>query len=289
MGWEVRGQQKYYYGKMRLQGKVVSCYLGKGRIAEVFSSVDETCRLDKQLKKEQIRLEKEWEQEAFREINQPIDEVLNKTYKLLTATLLITNHYCHKGQWRKARVKLVKEGEPMQLEVCIDKSKDLDKQFQSLLDKATGKEPESLEISELRRFLRNNPEIWNRLRTLYDITFSNFLSKEYIEPVAVELIRPKLKELKQQLGYNNATSLERLIIEGVILSYLRWITTEIKYINLVNENHSFDKGLYWAKRLNNAQRAYLRACETLARVRKLSRNCPELTNDFSQKEKEMVM
>lgn len=288
MGWETRGHQKYYYGKMRLQGKVVSCYLGKGRIAEAFSSVDETCRLDKQFKKEQIRLEKEWEQEAFRELNQPIDEVLAKTYKLITAMLLITNHHCHKGQWRKSRNKLI-EGETMQLEVCIDQTNDLDKQFNMLLEKATGTKPDSSEVRDLRRFLRNHPEIWKQLGTLYDATFNDFLSKEYIEPVTVELIRPKLKELKQQLGYGNASTLERLIIEGIILAYLRWITTEFKYTNLVNETHTFDSGLYWAKRLNNAQKAYLRACETLARVRKLSRNCPALVSDVSQQEKEMVM
>jgi hypothetical protein len=35
-------------------------------------------------------------------------------------------------------------------------------------------------------------------------------------------------------------------------------------------------GMYWEKRLTAAQRRFTRACETLARVRKLSRNTPAL-------------
>ncbi|HEV8136372.1 MAG TPA: hypothetical protein VGP85_16955 [Pyrinomonadaceae bacterium] len=35
-------------------------------------------------------------------------------------------------------------------------------------------------------------------------------------------------------------------------------------------------GMYWEKRLSAAQRRFTRACETLARVRKLSRNTPAL-------------
>ena len=35
-------------------------------------------------------------------------------------------------------------------------------------------------------------------------------------------------------------------------------------------------GMYWEKRLSAAQKHFTRACETLARVRKLSRNTPAL-------------
>jgi len=40
-------------------------------------------------------------------------------------------------------------------------------------------------------------------------------------------------------------------------------------------DHS-DLGMYWEKRLSAAQRRFTRAGETLARVRKLSRNVPAL-------------
>lgn len=290
MGWEQRSCGKsYYYTKERVGNKVVSRYWGCGDIAEVFSSVQETCQFDKRLKREQLKLEKEREQETFREINQPIDEVLAKTYKLITAILLITNHHCHKGQWRKSRTKVVKEGERVQIPVCINGNKDLDKELSLLVEKATKAKSDNSPVRELRRFLRNHPEMWTRLSSLYDVTFNNFLNKELVEPVAVELLRPKLEELKNNLGWENASSLERLVIDSVVLAYMRWTVTELKHTDIVSQNHSFDRGVYWEKRLNNAQKAYLRACETLARIRKLSRNCLELQDDFTKQEKEMVM
>lgn len=42
-----------------------------------------------------------------------------------------------------------------------------------------------------------------------------------------------------------------------------------------NDYH-LDLGMYCEKRLSAAQRRFTRACETLARVRKLSRNTPAL-------------
>lgn len=292
MGWEQRSAgNSYYYTKERVGNRVVSRYWGKGHIAEVFSSVDESRRYIKKLESNQAKAEKESQKYEFRETNQPIDEVLAKTYKLVIAILLITNHNCHKGQWRKSRIKaqLIKEDEEMQIPVCIDPNKDLDREFDLLLEKATGKKPDSQQVRDLRRFLRDHPEMWQQLSSLYDLTFNNFLNKELVDPVAIELLRPTLKDLKNKLGWDNASVLERLIIEGVILTYVRWLTTEFKHVDVVSQNHSFDRGVYWEKRLNNAQKAYLRACETLARIRKLSRNSPELQDDFSQQQKEMVM
>ena len=35
MGWETRRNQRYYYYKQRLNGKVVSTYMGRGTAAEL--------------------------------------------------------------------------------------------------------------------------------------------------------------------------------------------------------------------------------------------------------------
>jgi hypothetical protein len=43
----------------------------------------------------------------------------------------------------------------------------------------------------------------------------------------------------------------------------------------MKQSHTLTLGMYWEKRLSAAQRRFTRACETLARVRKLS-NTPAL-------------
>jgi len=58
-----------------------------------------------------------------------------------------------------------------------------------------------------------------------------------------------------------------------------WVNLYVLEINSATklcESHSTDTGLYWDKRLTHAQRRFRRASESLARVRKLSRNMPAL-------------
>jgi hypothetical protein len=85
-----------------------------------------------------------------------------------------------------------------------------------------------------------------------------------------------LEGLGADLGYAESSSLERLLIQQITLCWLNLNLTEYRLTNVMKQSISFACGLYWEKRLTAAQRRFTRACETLARVRKLSRNTPAL-------------
>ena len=51
---------------------------------------------------------------------------------------------------------------------------------------------------------------------------------------------------------------------------------ELSYSGTMKQSITLTLGMYWEKRLSAAQKRFTRACETLARVRKLSRNTPAL-------------
>jgi len=51
---------------------------------------------------------------------------------------------------------------------------------------------------------------------------------------------------------------------------------ELQYSHVMKQSITLTLGIFWEKRLSAAQRRFTRACETLARVRKLSRNTPAL-------------
>lgn len=97
MGWELRGNQRYYYRKRRIGKRVVSIYVGKGPLVKQLAELDEMFKEERALQRQVLR--EDLAQVAL------IQEV-EHTLRLLTATLLITNgHYAHKRQWRKRRVK----------------------------------------------------------------------------------------------------------------------------------------------------------------------------------------
>jgi hypothetical protein len=91
-----------------------------------------------------------------------------------------------------------------------------------------------------------------------------------------ECWRQGLLAMRADLGYAGSSSLERLLIQQVTLCRVNLNLTEYRHINVMKQSISLASGIYWEKRLTAAQRRFTRACESLARVRKLSRNTPAL-------------
>jgi hypothetical protein len=89
--------------------------------------------------------------------------------------------------------------------------------------------------------------------------------------------------LAKQLDYDAAPPLERLLIDHILTSRLRLIHTENCYNSVVgNQSITFRDGEYWDALLSSTQARFLRAIETLARVRRLARNTPALQIKIAQ-------
>jgi hypothetical protein len=99
MGWEKRGNQLYYYRKRREGDTVVSEYVGRGELAELYATLDE-------LERERREAEREAWRQRRAEIQagvQILDEVEDAVRTLTRACLLAAGYHTHKGQWRQRR------------------------------------------------------------------------------------------------------------------------------------------------------------------------------------------
>ena len=71
--------------------------------------------------------------------------------------------------------------------------------------------------------------------------------------------------------------MEKLLINNIVVSWLRLQWAEYRLILHMGQD---EKGMpvveFWEKRLNVAQHRFLRACETLEKIRKLSAKNPTL-------------
>jgi hypothetical protein len=85
-------------------------------------------------------------------------------------------------------------------------------------------------------------------------------------------------QLKQYLGYMESPPLEQLLIDHILTLRLHLHRAEMKYNDAVVANRSAADTvtIYQDKHLTSTQSRYLRAIETLARVRRLARNTPSL-------------
>jgi len=101
MGWETRGNKKYYYYKRRKGQTITSTYWGStdNDIAVRMADIDHNCRIINQLEKEQKQAEKD----QYELLHKEILEVEDLIKSLTKATYLISGLHKPKGIWRKLR------------------------------------------------------------------------------------------------------------------------------------------------------------------------------------------
>jgi hypothetical protein len=159
------------------------------------------------------------------------------------------------------------------------------KKLQELIRKTQKAEPKSEDVAALRKLLDEHPAMWRAAgnmaqRTLSHVCRLYFQDSSY----AQECVLRRLNELRADFGYEAAPPLERLLIEQVLVCYVNLYALEINAAGKLVESHSTETGLYWDRRLIGAQRRFVRATESLARLRRLAALTLAKTNQTSQPE-----
>jgi hypothetical protein len=93
-----------------------------------------------------------------------------------------------------------------------------------------------------------------------------------------ECWRRRLQSMRADLGYAISPPLEQLLIQQVTLCWLNLNLVEYRYTNVMRQSITLTLGIFWEKRLSMAQKRFTRACESPARVRRLSRRIPIQVN-----------
>jgi len=97
-----------------------------------------------------------------------------------------------------------------------------------------------------------------------------------------EAMNAGVEHLRKELGHEKAPMLEKLLIEQIMLCWMHYHHTHLRYNQAVMESGSEKQGEYHERRLNAAQRRYLRAIDHLARIRKMSGRPPLQINIAQQ-------
>ncbi len=92
--------------------------------------------------------------------------------------------------------------------------------------------------------------------------------------------------IKERLGYDESPMLEQLLIDAVVLAWLRLGLVEYWHTKYLEDAHTHATGDYWDRRLSAAQRRFLRAIQSLARVRKM--DLPALQINLAEQQVNIV-
>lgn len=149
-----------------------------------------------------------------------------------------------------------------------DKSK---RTFEEIFAATNKKNPKPEDLDALREMMNEDQSICQIYGDWARQTEAVILN-EYFESsgLVLETIKKKLAEMRNELGWKNADIIEKLLIRQICLTWLRLYFVERQHHQATFPSHSLTQGIYWDKRLSEAQKRHLRAIESLAKVRKMT-------------------
>lgn len=260
MAWETRGNRDYLYRKKRVNGRVVSEYLGTGYHAKLLEMRDARTAAQRNAEREERR-----RQDA---IDKEIKRHSGELRKLVNSVLVASGYHQHKRQWRKKRMLIVTT--PSDL---VDTMK-----------KTRGKKQSSEQLTEIEASIAKYPEAAAKLGNLSVHTQASMLKRIFgdTENLLKLSVLEHTNQVRRNLGYDDVGAIEKAIIDHVVVCWLRLYETESRYESLMREDSvTITRAEHWEKRLEIAQRRYLRAVESFAKVRRLLSAAPLAQFNFN--------
>ncbi len=154
--------------------------------------------------------------------------------------------------------------------ILVDRDYIATKEVEDLMTMVDADDPDPRDVAALRAALKSTPDLWRSVGNMMNNAATHLIDTLTV-PKTMELaLRQGWKSLADDLDANDAAPLEQLLIQQVVLSWLRLGFVEYLHAETTTGAATLPVADYWDKRLNAAQRRFLRACETLARVRKIN-------------------
>jgi|GEM_PF-1187461 len=134
------------------------------------------------------------------------------------------------------------------------------------------KKPAKEDLNEIRKLLIDHPEfckaIFGTVEVVQTEIIKNMLGGEQGVPIIA--LEEYTLSVRDEMGYHGAPIMEKLLIENIITCWLRMQHCEQQVAFRMNGSYSLTVLEFWERRLSMAQRRYLAACESLAKIRKMS-------------------
>lgn len=143
------------------------------------------------------------------------------------------------------------------------------KELDDVIKRANKEKPDPKAMRELRDAMDRHPQLWKILFDLGEHTTDALIEMTRGSGAVTESIRRGVVTMRDDMGYQSAMALERGLIEAVVQAWIVQQTTQSLYAKNITGSLTLKQADYWERKVTMTQRRYLRACETLARVRRL--------------------
>ena len=138
-----------------------------------------------------------------------------------------------------------------------------------LVEMANRGEENGPEVRELRKFLDENKDMTGHQNVLAHSVKHAIMRKITQEPGHFELFEREYKLRRDNLGWADAGPVERLLIERIMLCWLRLLWCENYNGSFMQSSVYMKESEYADKQLARAHSRYVKAVESLARLRQV--------------------
>jgi len=245
VGWITRGKNSYYYRSYRdASGRVRTKYVGKGSTAAVLSERVERRKEETRA----IRRRMEREQEELRELNRSISPLINQIERLFRARMALAGFRLYPIRVWRRRNKMSTGNK--------DELKTLDDAIRA----AELGDRQGLNI--VRNYLNANPVLWKESGDLATQAIRQWLHKTSGGDLfSREMVIKKVASIRNDLKTDNKDTFERLILDRVILSWLR--LNYLERLDAISEPESVSWGKLRLEQHKRAEKAYRNALTDL--------------------------
>lgn len=151
---------------------------------------------------------------------------------------------------------------------------DVRRRFKTLFDKvneAPSPVPER-DVERVRAMFREHKdlELWRIVPGPGQAPIDYLLQQRMAGAAMSEAWRQRVEQMKRDLGYEEATGAEHLLIYHAVLCWFQLAFIELKYSHVISEGATLAQGRLWDRRVTLAQRRFTRALTELARLRALT-------------------
>ncbi len=153
---------------------------------------------------------------------------------------------------------------PSQREETLD-------QIRAVIKRVDREKPDPEAVEELRRMMRLTPVLARLLYNVAEVNNDKVIRSIVAQPLAREALAARVEAMRDDLGYAEAPELERGLIEHVVMCWLRVQRVELSYTHAQNAEMTLPMADWWERKLTAAHGRYIRAVESLARVRRMAR------------------
>src|SRR5690606_18012043 len=144
-------------------------------------------------------------------------------------------------------------------------------ELRALVNRAQAGDPAAL--PRIRQTLDQHPEVWQHLGDLSALAERAWIGVLAADnPLGVEAMKRTVEEMRAELAGEHPTRLERMIVDQIIVCWM-----EVQYLEVVAAEagrRSFEQTGPRLRRLDSAQKRYLKAVKALAELRTLLPSTP---------------